>query len=205
MPAAYVVALVGSLSVREIRAHKGYRALLVLTALFFIIMTVLDGQKLAWYLIHIVPPYTALLAVWLGWCWRNRFAPRWSLAAAVCGLLLLQVGGVLYRMKANSYGKSFSPAVAFLKGRADKTTFIMASADLDFGLGFDSRVLDDFRLGFDSGKRPDYIVVEEIYEDNWTAVRASHPEVYGHVRRLLAEEYRVIYDQSFYKIYARRT
>ena len=202
---AYIVAVAGCLCVRRIRTHKGSRALLILTAIFFAVLTFFDGQKLSFYLIHIVPLYTALVAVFVYWCYSTRFVPAALLALAVCGLLSIQLGGVLYRMKLNTYGKSYLPAISFLKANAGENSLVMGSAVLGFGLGYE-RVHDDVRFGFNTGRKPDYIVVNDVYEDTIRHYRSGGEgaELARHVNNLLTQEYALVYDQNFYQIYARR-
>ncbi len=202
---AYVIALAGCLSVRSIRAHRGARALLILTGIFFAVLTFFDGQKLSFYLVHIVPLYTALVAVFVHWCYAKRFVPVALLAVAVCGLLSIQLGGTLYRMKLNPHGKSYVPAVDFLKANANDNSLIMGSAVLGFGLGYE-RIVDDVRFGFNTGRKPDYFVVNDVYVDTISYYRSGGEgaELAAHMNRLLGQEYELVYDQNFYQIYARR-
>ena len=200
---AYVIAIIGCLSVRSIRQHKGYRALLLLTGIYFMVLTFFDGQKLSFYLIHIVPLYTALLAAWLYWCYNTHFVPTWMIALCVGGFISLQLGGVLYRMKLNPYEKSYLPAVSFLKQNANERSLVMGSAVLGFGLGYDN-LIDDVRLGFYSGKKPDFIVISEPYQEALRDYHAGDPELSRHINKLLTQEYREVYNQNFYQIYARR-
>lgn len=200
---AYLVALAGALATRAIRNHKGYRALLILIAIFFFILTVLDGQKLAWYLVHIVPLYTAILAVWISWCWEHRRVPRPVIALCVCGIMLLQVGGVLFKMRFNSYREQHLPAANFLKQHTTPQDLIFGDSSLAFDIGYDRNLKDDYRLGFFTGKRADFIVIEEIYEDNFARIQFRQPDLYQHIQKVLSE-YEVVYDREFYKIYARR-
>ena len=202
---AYVVALAGCLSVRSIRTHKGYRALLILTGIFFLVLTFFDGQKLSFYLVHIVPLYTALLAVWIYWCYSTRFVPKWLLALCVGGLLAIQLGGILYRMKLNVYQKSYVAATKFIAAHQQADSMVMGSAVLGFELGYD-HIVDDVRFGFNSGKRPDFIVINDVYEDTIRHYRAGGEgaELAAHVNRMLEQEYRLVYDEQFYQIYARR-
>lgn len=200
---AYLIAIIGVLCVRGIREHKGYRALLVLIGFNFVILSILDGQKLSYYLVHLVPLYTAVLAVWIQWCWSKRIVPRPIIALCVCGLLCLQLGGVLYRMRVNTYAKSFAPAAEFVKTHSNENSLIMGSAELGFVLGFHDNLVDDGRLGFYSGKEPDIIVVDESYEAAYAGWRKSSPEVYQYVHRLLTEEFSEVYNQASYKIYVR--
>jgi 4-amino-4-deoxy-L-arabinose transferase-like glycosyltransferase len=200
---AYACALAGVLLVRRLRAAQHVRVLLALTAIYFVALAVVDGQKLYYYLVHIVPLYTAVLAVWLVWCWRSRAVPRWLVAMCVAGLLTVQAGGLLYRMKVNTYRQGYAPAVAFLQTRTTPQTVIMATGDMGFGLGFDRNLLDDTRLGYYTGIRPEVIVVEEIYAENFKGWRTSEPALAEHVARTLAH-YDVVFDRGGYQIYFAR-
>ncbi len=204
IPIAYLLAIIGAVAARSIRQHRGLRALLIMTGIYFVMMTIIDGQKLSYYLLHIVPLYSAVLAVWLHWCWTSRVVPRRIVAASVCGLIIVQLGGVLYKMKLDSFRRSYLPATEFLKRNADRDTLIMGTADLGFELGFERNLVDDYRLGYYSGKRPDFFVVEEIYEGSINGQEKDRPEIYRHVTTLLDEEYQLVYDQAFFKIYAHR-
>lgn len=197
---AYACALLGVLFVRRLRAARHVRVLIALVAIYFVALSIVDGQKLYYYLVHIVPLYTAVLAVWLMWCWQRRVVPRWALALAVMGLLVVQTGGLLYRMKVNTMQQGYAPTVAFLKERTTPQTLIMASGDLGFGLGFDRNLVDDTRLGYYTGLRPDVIVVEEIYGENFKGWRTSEPPLADHIARTLAQ-YDLVFDRGGYQIY----
>jgi 4-amino-4-deoxy-L-arabinose transferase-like glycosyltransferase len=199
---AYVAGVVCAWATRRIRESRGGRALLLLTALYFVIMAVLDGQKLAWYLVHIVPLYAALLAIWLVDVWEAVRLPRYAVAAALSALLLLQAGGVVQRMRANEYRASYAPAADFLKRRMQPSTLVMGSAEMGFALGFNEHLIDDSFLGYYSGKRPDFIVVDEIYAESFQGSQLQRPAIYAHINRLLTTEYKLVYDRAFYRIYA---
>jgi hypothetical protein len=81
----------------------------------------------------------------------------------------------------------------------------MASAELGFGLGSFNGLLDDPKLGFFSGKRPDFIVVEEVYRSEIDACQTKFPERYKYANKLLSQEYQKIYDHENYQIFARNT
>lgn len=202
---AYVVGVAGCLSVRQIRAHKGHRALLILTAIFFAVLTFFDGQKLSFYLVHIVPLYTALVASFLYWCYTSRFVPRTVLALCLLGLLAIQAGGILYRMRVNAYEKSYMAAVNFLQANSTPETRVMGSAVLGFEYGYE-RVTDDVRFGFNTGRRADFLVVNDVYVDAINHYRAGGEgaQLARHMNDLLTREYELVYDQNFYQIYFRR-
>jgi Dolichyl-phosphate-mannose-protein mannosyltransferase len=201
---AYILGIVGALLVRDIRKHKGYRALFLLGAIYFLILTVWDGQKLTWYLVHVIPIYTGILAALIVWSWKRWAHAKWLLVPAILVLVALQTGGVLQRIRQDSYHRSFAPAVDFLKQRANGGQMIMGSAELGFGLGTFEHLVDDSKLGFYSGKKPDFIVVEEVYRDNFKTIGPRHPDIYQFISARLANEYTRIYDHELYEIYARR-
>lgn len=201
---AYVIAVVGALLIKDIRSKKGYKALLILLAMYFVVLTIWDGQKLTWYLIHIIPIYTALLAVFVLWCWDRRIVPRWLLALGMFAVLSVQLGGVLLRARLDAYHKSFIPASEFLKQNARRDQLIMGSAELGFGLGSFDQVIDDSRFGFYSGKKPDFIVIEEVYQSEIDSYKNRHPDIYEFIKTRLANDYQKVYDQNHYEIYARK-
>jgi len=198
---ALVIGLLGVALTPGLRRKKGCRVLLAFLAIYFVILSLIDGQKLPTYLIHIIPIYAACLAVWIHWLWTRRPVTRWLIAPLVGGLLLLQIGGVVWKIKLNSYGRSFAPVVAFLKQTTNPDSVVFASADAGFGLGFD-KLIDDNRLGYYSHRIPDFIVVEEVYLDAFEGHRIHRPDVDRFVKARL-KEYALIYDHDYYKIYRR--
>jgi hypothetical protein len=201
---AYVIAVVGALLIKDIRSKKGYKALLILGSIYFVVLTIWDGQKLTWYLIHIIPIYTGLLTVFVLWCWERRIVPRWVVALGMFAFLSVQLGGVLLRARLDGYHRSFIPASEFLKQNARSDQVIMGSAELGFGLGSFDHLIDDSRLGFYSGRKPDFIVLEEVYQSEIDSYQSRHPDIYQFIKSRLSNEYQKVYDQDHYEIYARR-
>jgi hypothetical protein len=200
----YLIAIVGAVSVRSIRQHRGYRALLILTLIYFLTMTFLDGHKQPLYLIHIVPLYVAVLAVWIHWCWENRFVPRWILSAGLLVFLGVQFGAVVSVVRRDTYGKTYKPTIAFIKQTVPANASIIGTSELGFGLGFFGNLTDDLRLGYRSGKTPDYIVVDSGYEEWFKIYSVTDPVTYQFIRNRLSSEYRPIFNQPPYTIYMRQ-
>ncbi|HEX3249095.1 MAG TPA: glycosyltransferase family 39 protein [Pyrinomonadaceae bacterium] len=198
----YVIGVAGVLFLRPLRIHRGYKVLLVLLEIYFLILTLVDGQKLSWYLVHMIPLFAALLAVFLSWLWTSTRVPRWAIVTPMLLFAALQLGGLLLRIRQDDYRRSYLPAIDFLKRNAG-SALIMGSTDLAFQLGFDANLVDDIRLGYYSGKRPDFIVIDEIYENAFAGIETQDMTVYQHMMDLLANEYHPVYDHGHYKIYAR--
>jgi 4-amino-4-deoxy-L-arabinose transferase-like glycosyltransferase len=201
---AYALGIGGAMFTREIRQHKGFRALMIIIILFFTYLTLFEGTKLYLYMVHITPLYAVLLAAWISWCWRTRSAPRWIIAPAFCGLILLHLTGSIYVVLRNSYQNSYLPAISFLNQHSDQNTLIMGTAEMSFGLKFPETLLDDKWLGHNTGRTPDFIVEDTRYEQEQLWAQTRRPEIYEHVRTLLTRQYQQVYNQASYRIYARR-
>ncbi len=201
--AGYIVAIITAICVRRIRQHRGYRALLILTAIYFVIQ-VFFNQNLPHYLVHMVPMYAAIFAVFTHWCWTNRSMPRWMVAAAACGFLVINLGGSLHPVLKNPYQRNYLTATDYLKRNSNRTTLVMGSAALGFELGFTDGLVDDVLLGYHTGKRGDFIVVEDLYySQTFENLRSAQPEAYQYITQVL-DQYREVYSNSYYKIYARQ-
>lgn len=200
----YIVGVLGALFTKSIRQNRNYFLLLILTAIYFVVMSLIDGQKQTPYLIHIVPFYCALLAIWLEWVWRKRFFPR-SLTVLVIGFLVaVSAGGMAFRIKQNTYGNFYQPTIDFLKLNTSEQEMIMASSDFGFGLKFSDNLVDDGRFAFYTGKRPKFIVYDSGVELSWRESKEFFPEFYEYLPRLLQEEYRVAYENEAYTVYVRK-
>jgi hypothetical protein len=199
---AYAVALAGVLAVPALRKTRAVRALLGLMGIYLFFYTFLESYKATYYMIYLVYIYTALLAIWLDWCWSEGKLPKPLIALGVIGLLGVQAGGSILRARADDYKNRFEPAVAYLDQHASPDSLIVGSHELGFALGFGGRFLDDYRLGLASGRRPDYIVVEEIYEGRFETLREQRPKEYVELLELL-KQYHEVYNRNSYRILAR--
>jgi len=205
IPLVHAAGLAGLLSVAALRRQAGYRALLAVAALHFGMLSVYDGQKLPYYLIHTVPLLDAILAVWIVSAWTKSSIPRALLGALLAAFLGVQILTSVQRIKQNPYRTSYLPAVSFLQENAGQPALIMGSAALDFGLGFEGTAIDDPRLGYHSGKSPDFIVVGDVdYVEYFRGYQTDEPAVYRYIVDRLAKEYRPVYNQAGHTIYARR-
>ena len=181
----------------------GYRALLVLTALYFFMLPILDGFQQLFYLIHIIPMFAAALAAWIHWGIRRRLAAPVVAVIVVC-LVGIQLSVSGDRIVKNPYGTSYLRAAQFLKTHMTRDTVVMGSAEWAFELGFDGSLIDDFRLGFRSGKKADLIIIDERRYAEWISHLAmDDPANYRYIQRMLNEQFQLVYDQPFYKIFTR--
>ena len=204
----YVFGVFGSLLVREIRRTSNYKLLLGMTLIYFLGLTIIDSQKNYYYLVHIVPFFLIMCALFISWCWARRNLFGKILALALSAIALVEIGGLTYRIRRDNYQNSFQPAVTVLKQNATAQSSIAANPGVAFGLGFPENVLNDPLFGYNSKKKFDYIVVdpETAYSIERSKDRdALGKQVYDYTMRLLSDEYSRIYDHHSYTIYSRRS
>lgn len=79
-----------------------------------------------------------------------------------------------------------------------------SSAELAFQLGFHSNVVDDYRLGFRSGTKPDFIVIDKNRYDEWISLlKEQDPPAYSYATGMMGREFRLLLDRGAYKVYGR--
>jgi 4-amino-4-deoxy-L-arabinose transferase-like glycosyltransferase len=205
IPIIQMIGVAGFLGMAELREQRGYRALAALAVMSFLILAVLDGQKLPYYLIHTVPFFDAMLAAWVVHRSARSARPVWAVSLIVGAFMISQVSISAYRIAQNPYQTRYLPVIAFLNQRSTPTSLIMGSAALAFGLGFDGHVLDDPRLGYHSGKTADFVVVGDVdYAQYFENYKDKEPAVYEYVVKRLASDYQMVYDHAGRQIYERR-
>lgn len=200
----YAIGVLGAVFFKDFRNNRNYRALFILMLIYFVTMSLIDGQKLSVYLIYIVPFYSVLLSILLFHLWEKRLLPLPILILGISGFLLLQIGGIALRIKQNTYGNYYLPAVEYLNEHAAPDDLIMGSAELRFALKPSLNHIADGRFAINTGKRPKYIVYDPGVEDSWKDSKTFYPKFYEYLPRLLNDEYRVAYENTAFKVYVRR-
>jgi hypothetical protein len=202
----YVAGFAGALLSRSIRTHRGYRALILMWTSSMIVMVLLDREIHSFYLLHFLNPVIALLAVWLYSSWQSRAIPRWSLAGTLALLVLVQLMVTGSRIAQNPYHNNYTAAVAFLNQHAGANDLTFGSAELGFDLGFfNGRLVDDFRLGYRTGKVPTRIVLDHNRYQEWIPkLKDEEPEAFRYITTMLTRDFQLAYQNSAYQIYTRR-
>jgi 4-amino-4-deoxy-L-arabinose transferase-like glycosyltransferase len=198
---AYVTAIGCLVSFKSLRSQESSRLLLALGSIFFVLQC-LFNQKLTTYLVHIVPVYDAILAMAVYGLWRQKRAWRPFLAAVVMAVCLVQLGATAYRVKLNEQ-RPYRRMIAVVKQRRQPGRLVFGTAAFAFDLGFNGELLDDPRLGYYSRRRADLIVVDSIYLDDFEGQRRQLPSIYRYVQETLKAQYKRVYDQDGYQVFAR--
>lgn len=179
----------------DLRKRPG--ALLILTTAV-VQFTLLSCLTDVWYyLIYILPVFSAAMAACVIYLWHRGSVGRFAAVTAVAATVVLNTGVIGARIAHNEYKHRYLQAVSYLKANTSPDALIVGSAELAFELGFDGRIIDDCRLGFTSGRRPDYIVLETWYYMYWIPWLTVHePKTAEYITALLKEDYTKVYDQS---------
>jgi len=185
------------------RRKRGYRAIMGMFLIHVGLLLAINGNQLPFYTIYVAPLWIAVTAAVVLQCWRTFGDKRWLVAVACAAVMLVNISVTVGRFHVNPYRNRFLPALAFLRPYTDSGSSVMASSEVALGLGFDRRVIDDYRLGYRSGKRADFIVLDEARYQPWIELLAHQdPANYNFIQGLL-KNYHVVYDRPGYRIYRR--
>ena len=202
--AVYAAGLLTALCIREIRRNPGYRTLLVTGGVTLLGMMAIDSESHYFYLVHFVLWLIAFTAIGAVWYWDRRSVPRWALAAVLALVLVVQLATVARRVSQRAYSTIYLPATDYLKQHAKPQDVVMGSAELAFELGFDGNLVDDPRLGYRSGKRPNFIVIDQNRYAEWIPqYQQREPETYRYIHDMMQREFHQVLDNAAYKVYAR--
>lgn len=185
---------------------NGPRLLGILAILYFFAFGILESTKPPFYLVHITPLLACCLAVWSWSVWQTGGRFRWAgpcLMALVLGIQLAWTAGAI---RQNTYRNAFLPAMAYLGREAPPGSLIIGNSELGFYFGFYSgHVVDDASLGYYSGKRADFLVVDDNgYREAFKGFASRDPGLDRYVRKTLTEDYLPVYQNPVYTIYRRR-
>jgi hypothetical protein len=200
----YTLGAVGCLLTPSLRRHRGYRALLAVGLLEYLTMALLDGFKSTGYLTHTLPFAGALLVIYVHFLFSRARHVRLSVLAVVLILFAaVQLTALVRSFSVVPERWDYENALAFLH-RSGSPPGIIAAGEFAFALGFDSGMVDDWRLGYYSGRRPPFIAANVIYS-GWLEHSATiDPEIHAYMLRVLRDEYRIAFHNSSYTIYKRQ-
>jgi len=195
----YTLAVAGCLFTPSLRKHRGYRALLGLGVLQYLTLGLLDGFKSSGYLTHTLPLAGALLAIYAHFLFSQA---RPVLVVAMMLFAAVQITALIRSFTVTPERWDYQNAVAFLR-RSGAPPGIIAAGEFAFTLGFDSGMVDDWRLGYYSGWRPPFIAANVIYSGWLEHSSTIDPTIHAYMEKLLQDEYRVTFHNASYTIYKR--
>ena len=108
------------------------------------------------------------------------------------------------RVSQRAYSTIYLATTDYLKQHARPPAIVMGSAELAFELGFDGNLVDDPRLGYRSGKRPSFIVIDQNRYAEWIPqYEQREPPTYRYIQEMMARDFHQVLDNAGYKVYAR--
>lgn len=205
IPLIYAAAVLALLLSRPGKSGSGARLLAAMAVVYFFVFGIFEGAKPSFYLVHFTPLLACCVACWAAAEWQRSGWHRPLGAGVVAILVALQVSWIAYGVRRDSYRNAYLPAVAYLRRHAGPNDLIFAVSEFAFGLGFYDHFSDDSTLGYFTGKRAAYIVVDEPgYGEAFRGFAAINPALSHYVQTTLSEDYRKVYSNPSYEIYARR-
>jgi hypothetical protein len=183
------------------KLREQYRVLLLLTGAYVGTLTVFENYKIQHYAIYVTPFLCALTAAALDA--MRPYRPRMT-RFAIAGLMAFNLTVTCRLILRNGYRNDYLPAIHYLQTHGSPDGVVMASAEAGFEYGFRDNLIDDFRLGYNSGKRADFVLVDQRYLDFFANTRRLEPDVYRYIDRYLQTECVPVKLNDAYTIYVRR-
>ncbi len=204
IPLAYLAIVGIAVAYQKLRHQRAISVLLLLCLADFVMLALLNVRGKINYYVHATPLLT-VLAVLVAW--RStllRPAPRVVVIACCAVLLVLSGARIVHSVRYDPYRTNYLPVQDALRAVIPPTATVFAQAEWAFALGFE-RILHDGMLGFRSGKRLDYLVVDnkEQYDLDVYSRKISGFKQYSD--ELLTGGYSLRYHDPLVRIYERRT
>jgi hypothetical protein len=203
VPAVYLssVALCGL--VKDIRAQQGVRILLLMFIGISCSLVFLEGSKQGWYLVHLSPLFASFLAMCVTRLWQSRSVLPRLAAASQIAIVVLGVGRLSYTARNQHLQRLYDPTVAYLNDHLGPSGLVFARSEFYFGLQCRRCLRDDPNLGFFSGRRADFIVIDQDYTSHLASLLRANAAVYNGVRGILDTEYREVFRNDSYQVLER--
>ena len=205
--AAYLAGFAGCLASRRVMGNRVSRAIVFSTGISFFLLALLDGNRWYTYLIYLVPLYAVVLALCLRGLFDGDVWGRRAALAVAAALALFSIAGVIYRVRLDTYHKTYEPAARFLQDRVRNNDLVLAPGEFGFALGFGDHVIEDRSFGYRTGRLPAYIVLGQYYRDLIERSKTDDPAVFSYVTNTLRCGYSLVFQsdggESAYQVYAR--
>ena len=168
--------------------------------IYFTELTLLDGLKRPWYLVHSIP----VLAIALALVLCSGKVPRRLAVAMVALLLCFQAATEVQYVHDDWAARSYLSVLQILESNRKPDEVVIAPSEFAYGLGFEGQVVGDWHIGYYSGKSPGFIVVGSLAKSWISAHRRDTPELQSFIDERLGREYVVVFDDPLYTVYAKR-
>ncbi|MBV9039098.1 MAG: hypothetical protein JO182_31730 [Acidobacteriaceae bacterium] len=154
---SYVAGLLLALSSHSLRSHTRGQLLIFLPPLAALLLAIGDFIQFPQYFLHVFPFAVALLAAAMAYLWEQGRAHVF-LGALFVFTLLVGLGGLAAKIRANAYHTIYLPVVDSILPHMTTTTLVDGPCELIFGLG-DSHVIDGVSREQYLAHKPEFIVI----------------------------------------------
>ena len=200
----YWAGILVAVFVPAIRRAPGVWLLLMLSALYYCELAVLDSDALfPHYMIHPITIWAILLAAVTSIALRKKLIPPPVIAALLFGFIALQLSGNIIKIHNNTYRNEWLPAIAFIEQHTNENSIVMGPSQLQFGIK-DRKLVDDARLGGLSGIHPDIIMLDYIH-DAPLIFEGREPDMVAYTSDVLKKRFYRAAVFGEYRIYLPRT
>ncbi len=201
---AAMVAILAALLHPALRKQRPLRMLLAAAGVVFFLMTIFEGMKFQNYLVYPVPFLAAILATTAGLLLQTHRQKAVLLGASLLFLVVPQLATVLSQIRANPLRNEFRPVADYLDRNSGASDRIIAGGEFGYVFGFNGRVRDDVRLGYQTGLQPRLIVTNSWYRDWFARSADGDPELYAYIQHRLQDDYEPVFKSGDFIVYGRR-
>lgn len=159
----YVVGVVGTLVLPELRRRRGVVALTAATVTCALVLGVVDSMRWYIYLVHVLPLYVLCLALTAGALLARRgwWAP--TVQAGTAAYVLFTLASVAYRARLDVHHRAFLPTARYLERNVREGDVVVAGGQFGMELGFARHVRDDRYFVLPEARSARFIVVDPDY------------------------------------------
>jgi hypothetical protein len=149
----------------------------------------------------VTPILSMLLAIWIAFLFS--LATRFSISLAgihivILGLGIASAGNI---MRVSKYRRQYVPIVAYLNAHVQPADVVFGRSELYFGMRCKNCLRDDERLGANSGKRADFIVLDTDYRQAIAGFALTEKNTYRFIQELLSDRrYTPVFRTDLYEV-----
>ncbi|MBV8569671.1 MAG: hypothetical protein JO319_03585 [Acidobacteriaceae bacterium] len=183
----------------RLRSEVLGKVLLLLAAITYVCVALVDNQDFPIYFIYSAPVLTVCGAFWAYRCWARPLIWRSAAGALLVAATIASTGAFAVKIHANDFRRQYLSAVQVIKANLPAGGTVFGGAELGFALGFGPQLVDDRYLGYGS-RAP--LPALYVMDPNYVGMR-SEKTAWQESRKTLAKQYRLIYRNQIYRIYLR--
>lgn len=203
VPLSYLTSIMGcAILVRSSWRHVSL--LLFLLAGSVLAVAAIEGSRQGWYVLYTIPVLSSLLAVWIAYLWKQENRPLHWLGVAQMTIALMAAASSVATIRNRHYQDVYQPLMNFLNTNVQQGDLVFGRSELYFDLQCRTCLRDDERLGANSGRRADFVVLDSDYRENIAGFAKTEGRTYGYIKNELGSEYLPVFHNAGYEVLRRK-